>query len=259
MRTKEQIETEINLNKNKQPDLQALDSNSNTAVWRLWVKMTAFIIESVEKYVESVRQAIIKFVESNRQGYLIDFYIQESLAFQMGHTLNPQNQYDTIDFGKRIITRSAASEPPAGWVVLKVAKGLPPVQLNNEDLTQFRNYMHKRKPAGVKLTIISLPAEPIVLSLKIIYNTQVGEEAARTLFDEALQQYITTTIAFGGLFIVNDFVKDTRQRQAILDVVVLSIEIDGNVVENGSYQAISGYYSYDPSSPLHSIEMIGQS
>lgn len=240
-RTKEQIEQEIMQAKSSYVELSGLNSVSQTAIWRFWVKLTAFVHHTLERLFDAFSQEIDNRIAQNRVGTTA-WYVQKARAFQLGDTLNDAGEYDVINESSRIITRCSAREV-AGAVSIKIAKSEPPLQLSSSELQSFTQYINKVKLAGVAINVINLPAEPVIVNITILY-TLIGEEDARNAVKQAIQEYIYG-LSFDGEFVVNDMIAICRSKKGIVDVLVNSVDINNNTVSGGRYVAVSGYYSFD--------------
>lgn len=257
-RTTEQIEQEILQAKSSYAELNALNSPSNTAIWRLWVKLTAFMHHVLEKLFDVFRQEILAIIDQNRTGTLL-WYAEKVRAFQFGDLLNIYGEYDTIDASKRIITRVSVKEISSGTsiefrgLLLKVAKGEPPVQLNTTELQALTQYIKQIKFAGVSTTIVNLPAEPVFVNIQVFYK-DVTEAIALQNIKEAIGGYIAN-IPFDGVFAINDLIAACRSKAGIVDVLVNSVTINASLVTGGRYEALSGYYSFDANSSSNNYIM----
>lgn len=241
MRTQTEIEQEILQAKSNETELASLNSVSQTAIWRVWVKLTAFVHYVLEKLFEVFRGEILDIIAKNRTGTLL-WYAEKAKAFQFGDTLNAYGEYDVINESKRIITRVAVSEVTSG-VSIKIAKGEPPQQLNATELQSFTQYINQIKFAGVGATIINSPAEPVLVNIKVFYK-DIPEATALDKVKQAIRDYIKN-IEFDGEFVINDMITFCRNQAGIVDIFVNSVTISGNAVTEGRYTAISGYYSFD--------------
>ncbi|WP_448529205.1 hypothetical protein [Raineya sp.] len=240
-RTQVEIEQEILQAKASETELSSLNSVSQTAIWRVWVRLTAFIVKIFEQLFDSFSAEIDTRIAQNRAGTLA-WYVQKAKEFQNGDTLNPMGEYDTINEAKRIITRCAVREV-VGGVSIKIAKAEPPVQLSATELQSFTQYINKVKFAGVGVSVVNLPAEAVLVNIQVLY-TLIGEEDAKSNVKQAISEYIES-ISFDGEFVLNDMIAFCRAKQGIVDVLVNSVTINANLVTGGRYTAISGYYSFD--------------
>jgi len=250
-RTQEQIEQEILAEKAKYTELSELNSVSQTAIWRLWIKMTAFATNALEKLFDVFRNEILEIISKNRTGTLV-WYAEKAKAFQFGDTLNNLGEYDVVDENKKIITRCSVSEV-LGGVSIKIAKNEPAEQLTATELQSFTQYINQIKFAGVATTVVNLPAEPVIVDVEIFYK-DISENTALDLAKQAISGYLKQ-IDFDGQFATNDLIAVCRANKGIVDVLVNSIEINGNAVVNGRYNSLSGYYNFDKDDTNHNFIM----
>jgi len=240
-RTIQEIRAEINRAKNNDPTLSTLNSNSQTALWRLWIDLVAFVQNQLEQLFDIFKAEINDTIEQSRTGKL-SWYVAKAKAFQNGDTLNGLGEYDVEDASKQIVTRASAVETSLG-VSVKVAKGEPPMQLSSAELASFVDYINKVKFAGVGLIVINLPAEVILVNIEIFYS-EVSETAAKDAAKLAIQEYIKS-IAFDGQLVFNDLIARCREKQGVVDVLINSITANGVPITGGRYTAGSGYFSFD--------------
>lgn len=241
-RTTQQIEDEIMQAKNNEASLAQLNSISQTAIWRLWVRLTAFVMHVFEQLFDAFRFEIDERIEKNRVGTL-SWYVDKVKAFQNGDPLNSAGEYDTINPDKQIITRASVRDA-GGLLNVKIAKGDdPPAPLNATELTNFITYLNKVKFAGVAVNVISLPANAVLVDIEILYS-QVAEEDAKNSVKQAIGDYIKS-IAFDGEFVINNLIAFCRTKAGIVDVLVNNITVDSVAITGGRYTAPSGYYSFD--------------
>ena len=57
-RTVSEIQEEILRQKNQEPSLNTLNSNSKVAIWRLWAYITAFVIWTLEKIFDEHKKEV---------------------------------------------------------------------------------------------------------------------------------------------------------------------------------------------------------
>ena len=240
-RTQIEIEQEILQARSSYTELAEQNSVSQTAMWRLWVKVMTFAHFILEKLFDVFRDEINNIITLNRTGTLL-WYAEKAKEFQNGSVLNAFGEYDTIDATKRIITRVAVSEITGG-VSIKIAKGEPATQLNATELQSFTQYANQIKFAGVATSIVNLPAEAVIVDLQIFYK-DISESTAKQAVKDAISEY-AKSVAFDGQFVINDVISLCRQKLGVSDVLVSTIEINGNTVTDGRYSSLSGYYSFD--------------
>ncbi len=148
--------------------------------------VTFFIIAMAIYTVEVLQDKLKSDVTADLDARLVpgrQFWRDLALSFQYGDPFNEETgKYDVIDETKQIISFAAVEEPSTGGIILKVAKlingELKPLDYGNElgenpEFTAFSEYIRVAKPAGVKVTIISISGDDLRLVLDIYYDPLV--------------------------------------------------------------------------------------
>ena len=122
-RERKEIQAEIikEIN-NKLPEL---DSQSATAVWRLWTYVISMAIWTFEKILDIFKEDIEKIVLNNRVGTAM-WYSRLSKDFQYGYDLESneygQYYYNVKDDDSKIIKACSVVRNDDGGIDIKVAK-----------------------------------------------------------------------------------------------------------------------------------------
>lgn len=202
MRTLEQIQSSILTKKSTTSSLSALEvlttdekqtlanlnSNSKTALWRLWVYIFSFAIWAHEQIFETHKKEIEELIALNKV-HTAKWYRGKSLLFQFGFELGESDIYDntgieesTVLFSR--IVKQASIEEIAGRLKIKVAKNVPSVNelldnefdlgpLTEEEKAAFGQYMNLIKDAGTRLEIISRPPDLLKMEIDIYFDPLV--------------------------------------------------------------------------------------
>ena len=104
--TVDEVKAEIITEKAAQPALAPLNSTSNTAIWNLWVFITAQVIVFFEQVMDLFKIDIQNLVNNNAYGTK-SWWQTKMLAFQYGDTvayINNIFQYAVVDPTKQIIS-----------------------------------------------------------------------------------------------------------------------------------------------------------
>ena len=221
-RTTAQIKAEILQAKTQYPELDQLNSVSQTAIWRLWVDFQAFIFNIFEQLFDKFIVEANLLILLSESGTL-SWYAGKAKEFQNGSTLNNEGMYDVIDATKRIISRVSVREVTGG-ISVKIAKNEPPIPLTSAELQSFTTYIAKVKFAGVSANIINLPADPILVNIQILY-TDISESTAKQGVKDAIKAYINK-IGFDGDFVVNDMIAQCRTVSLRPNSTITRIETD---------------------------------
>lgn len=266
-RTIKEIQNEILFNKQNEPALNSLDSNSKVAVWRLWVYLVAVAIYKLETIFDYHKKEV-NFYLSEFKSHTLRWYRNKALAFQYGFDLvEESDEFKNEGFteeeieASKIIKYSAVTEAEKeSRLIVKIATEKDNV-LNPVSVSQFNSftqYMNEIKDAGVKITIINYLPDRLKLNLTIVRDKLVLNESGLNILD--------------GNFPVNDTINNFLKRLPFngelslqkLEAEILAIEgvedlslniaesawIDANSNSYGNYQPIniseipvSGYYT----------------
>lgn len=179
-----------------------------------------------------------------------EWFYERAVAFQYGDLLtvvDGEAGYLVVDAEKQIISRCAIV-PGDKTVTIKVAKGEDyPEQLTTEELLAYKSYWNQRQPRGLRLVIISIPADKLKLTGTVLYDPLIPVATVQASFTAAVQEYLkgirfngqhenekldTALKAVSGVndFNLAKFMKDSSSDYA-------EIERD--------YDPLSGYYIYD--------------
>lgn len=159
------------------PELEDLDSESVTAVWRLWTRIAAFFSELLEK-IFNLHKTEVDNVIANLKPHSPLWYQNKALLFQYGSDL--AEGLDTYDntglteeqIEEQLIVAQAAVTEDGGILVVKIAREVDSelVPLTLEQYEAFTAYINEIKDAGVKLVILSFEPDKLILSVDVYYN-----------------------------------------------------------------------------------------
>ena len=244
-RTITEIENEILIAKNSNATLQTIDTNSRFSVWGAIVYVVAFVIHTLERFIDLFKTEVYTAIEQKRPGNL-QWYIEQARAFQLGDLLNPQTlTYDTIVADRQIVYYASAQENQMGGITLKIAKKED--ILTSDELDKFQVYMEQVKFAGVQMSYVSILPDVLTLNAKIYYNKLVNEATLRTTVDDTINAYLSE-IGFNGTFKTNSLIAKLRNLPEVEDLQLFAASVTQNQVTtnvNLSYTAVSGRFQYD--------------
>lgn len=223
-RTIEQIKAEIINAKNNDANLSGLNSQSQTAIWLLWVNIFAFAHFLLESLFDIFKTEVNETIAQRRLG-TPSWYVQSALEFQQGDTLNAFGKYDVIDDTKKIIKKASFKESTNGVLTLKVAKqGSQLEPLGSGELLQFKNYIDEIKFAGTKINIVSLNADTLNFNAQIYYEGLYAENTIKQNIINAINEYLLN-LAFDGTISKADLVAKIRSIQGIKEVNFLALNV----------------------------------
>jgi len=253
-RTVDQIYNQIITEVQSKPDLQGLTSVSATAVWRLFCFVMATIIWLHEKMFDQYRIDLQTLADNSVVGSG-RYYITEMLQFQEGDTLTvlPSGRlgYSVIDKTKQIIKRASFQELPGGVVLLKVAtQNAGAIQpLTPAQLIQAAGYARKIGFAGVRINVISEPADRLRVFATVYYNSLINITVIQAAVATAVKSYLANLDFDGSVFAAK--IQDAIQAVAgVEDIKINSLAGISNLgvqTWDRIYRTRAGYIDVDTS------------
>lgn len=227
---------------------------SKVSIENLIMYVVAFAIYTLEKLFDAHATEMQQLLDSQKP-HSLRWYHQKALAFQYGRQLLADSDtYDTIVEDEKIVKHAAVIEYQ-GKLFIKVAKGDTNKQpLSSEELDALRYYFNEIKDAGVKLEVISLPADHIAIAMNIYYdpmvlsNTGISLASGADVVRNTIRHYVENSISFNCEFKVNDLIDVLQNIPGVVIPEVLSI----NTVTHEDYysnpydppwRAISAYHN----------------
>jgi hypothetical protein len=221
-------------------------------------------IWSLEQIFDTHKQWMID-KESTLKPWNLPTLVANAKKFQFGDALifiGGQYRYLTENPAQQLVKLASANES-GNTVVLKVAtlnSSNLPEPLTTEQRTAFQAYIKQMKPPGVKMAVVSRPAD----SLKIFYTIYIdplvlntnGEMLSNTSV-KPVEATITTfiqSLPFDGVFEVTKLTDAIQQTVGVRNPVFQSGEVKYGTL---AYQSIpdfyvpnAGYLAIDPAFPL---------
>lgn len=263
-RSIEQIQNEILTAKENETALQALNSTSKTAIWRLWMFITAVAIWSLEKLFDLHRATIDEKIRMQKI-FSLPWYRIMALQFQYGDEFklvegkdyynNKGKDQQAIENSK--IVKYAAVNEVEGVLILKIATEQNGEQkrITDEQESSFAYYINRIKAAGVQIRIINAEPDLLSLNLKVYYDPLIvrkdghyiqpdGKEG--TPIENAVKEYLKQ-LPFNGELILAHL---TDHLQKVKGVVIPEITLaQTKWVDDAGYKPIdiriipnSGYF-----------------
>lgn len=264
--TIEDIQNEILTAKDNEPALAPLNSTSKVAVWRLWVYIFAFVIQSLERLFD-LHKADIDEQLLQLKPHTARWYRNKALAFQHGFNLLPESDVfdnsgkseDEIAASKIVKYAAVTEDVNQTRLIIKIATeaGDKLSQIPDDVATAFKAYMSRIKDAGVPITVINYLPDQLRLSLVIVYNplllTREGISIANgnEPVADAIRAYLKA-LPFDGELSVQALTDRIQQAEGVEDVQVLEVLtrwIDPTANAYGTWQSVgivkvpeSGYF-----------------
>ena len=250
-RTIQEIQTAILAEKAKHSVLNSLNSPSATAIWQLWVYVTAVCVYEFEKLLDLYKAEI---EQKNRNAIVgrASWYAAKALEFQYGDSLVVVDgvvRYATLDPSKQIVKRAACKGGANS--ILKVATlngsgGVMP--LDNSQLAAFTDYVSNFMFAGTNLVILSQATDLLRLTLEVYYDPLLAVDTVKANCIVAIENYLAN-LDFNGILKVSALEDAIQAVAGVKDVFIQTIEAKENagvyapVVR--AYQTVAGYIQID--------------
>jgi hypothetical protein len=243
---------------NSETLLQDLTSSSKVSIWRLWLWVFAVGSWLLQNLFD-IHKAEINNILVAERPHTLGWYALQSKVFQYGYPMIWQDgifSYSMIDPSAQIVKYAAASESN-GQVLLKVATIINGIigPIIGPQLAAFILFWSKWRDAGVKISIISQPADIVQITMTIIRDRLVLAANNSLLSDSSvfpINDAINTfgdNLQFGGIFRISKLMDAIQAVAGVVDVKIYSAQIKAY---NGSFSLIdlyaipvSGYISLD--------------
>ncbi len=254
-RTITEIQAQIIAEKERVVGLSSLNSESKTAIWRLWTHVVATAIWTLEVLFDFHKKEVDDLILSKKP-HSLHWYRAKAKAFQMGGTLARESDcYDntglsTDEINKQCIVKQAAVVEINGVVRIKVTKeaGDQLAPLSSSELSSFTTYMQQIKDAGVRIRVDSLPPDDLQMEIDIYYDPLVlngkGEQLKNSAIkpvEDTIKTYLKN-LPFNGEFVLATL---TDRLQETTGVIIPQI---GRVLArygNQDYKLVTARYVAD--------------
>ena len=269
-RSIEEIYAYILAKKEADPNLDVLSSNSKTAVWRLWLYVTAYAIWTLETLFD-VHKSEVSTILAELKPHTARWYRNKALAFQYGFDLyadtdvfvNEGFTEEQISASK-IIKYSAVTEAVnESRLIVKIAtedanQELSPI--SDPEKESFDSYIEEIRDAGVKITVINYLPDILKLNIKIYYDPLVLTSEGVSILtvkkpvEIALKEFMKE-LPFNGELILSALVDKLQKTEGVEIphlVNAASSWIDSNGTTYGTFENIavkkiptSGYFKIE--------------
>lgn len=268
-RTIEEIQNEILTAKDNETALQGLNSTSKTAIWRLWVFITAFAIWALEKLFDAHKAEVAEVLKQLKP-HTARWYRNKALAFQYGFDLLPdsdlfnnENHTEEEIEASKIIKYSAVVESESeSRLIIKIAteQGGELQPITDAQKESFGAYLAEIKDAGVRVSVINYLPDILRLQLRIYRDPLVIDANGQSILtgknpvEDALKNYLKK-LPFNGELVLAHLVDELQQVEGVKIPHLLLAEskwIDASVGGYGDFQPIevktipiSGYFKIE--------------
>ena len=181
----------------------------------------------------------------------IPWYHKICLEYQHGDNLvlneaTSEYVYELIDDSKKLVKFAACRDRGGGVYILVAKMGADgyPEALSNDVLTAFREYVNRRKPAGVITDVYSYNPDDIKLSIRVQYNPILLNSDGSLIADpsvfpveDAVNDYLAS-ILYGGTFNRNKLIDAVQSVEGVQDLILG--EVAAKAADAQSYSAVEG-------------------
>lgn len=191
----------------------------------------------------------------------IPWYHKICLEYQHGDNLvlneaTSEYGYEIIDDSKRLVKFAACRDRGGGVYILVAKEGADgyPEALSNDVLTAFREYVNRRKPAGIITDVYSYNPDDITLSIRVQYNPILLNSDGSLISDpsvfpveNAINDYLAS-ILYGGTFNRNKLIDAVQSAEGVQDLILGDVSAKASaaqsysVVEGNNYTSVGGSF-----------------
>lgn len=260
-RSIEEIQNEMIAAKDADPNLVALNSPSQTAIWRLWTFIVAVAINLHEQFLdlgilemEQIARDAIAGTADWLQQRVLEFQYDENDP-QVITVIDGRATYPVVDPALRIVTRASVKEQSSGRVLVKVAKGETPLSpLNTNELNALIGYLDKVGFVGIPIDTISLNADRFRFEGEIFYSGEYVETTVKQAVIDAITLYLDNISIenFDGTVTREKVIDAIQQVDGVVGVDTLNVLMNGrpeqdplgggnNVTITRQYETFAGY------------------
>lgn len=222
-RTVTEIYNELLIEHASRVELESLNSESTSAIYRLWLMIVAITVHAHEKLFDAHKAEVTALIEAQRV-HTKKWYITTAKAFQYGDSLLPDSDtYAVINPDNQIVDEAAVVE--VGSVLrIKVAKNTAGAlgPLSADERSALALYMDRVKDAGVHLSITTQAGDNLKLTVEISYDALVinsdGERidgGSTTPVLDAVKAYLLS-LPFNGLLVLNRLIRAVEEVEGVV-------------------------------------------
>jgi hypothetical protein len=226
-RSIDQIQTAVIADVNT--NIPALVSTSKFSIWRLWTRVFAISINTLENIIDVFKTNTE--ATAAKAGAAGSAWLQAKCFVFQYDPITPQIlQFDTtglfyfypsVDATKYIISRASVTPDINNNVNIKVATNNPPQALTASQISGLQGYINTLGGAGITYNCISANPDQIYVNANIFYNGQYSAIIQANVIAE-LNIYLSN-IPFNGILKVSDIEIAIRNVIGVNDVILNSI------------------------------------
>ena len=248
-RERKEIQAEIieEIN-NKLPEL---NSQSATAVWRLWTYVISMAIWTFEKILDIFKEDIEEIILNNRVGTAM-WYSRLSKDFQYGYDLESneygQYYYNVKDDDSKIIKACSVVRNDDGGIDIKVAKENSKgefTELLEDEREKFEYYINRVSIIGTKTNVVSFDSDKLYLDIEIYTSPLLDKSKVEAKVKEKIKEFLKV-LTFDGELLVNSLRENIRELKEVEDIDIKKTSVyegDEEKEFKRVYNSKAGYIS----------------
>lgn len=236
------------------------DSFSAVSLESILFGIMATAIFALESIFDAFRRDIDNKIASSIVA-TIPWYHKICLDYQHGDSLvlnesTYEYGYEVNDESKKLVKYAACRDRGGGVYILVAGEDAAgyPKALSNDVLTAFREYIRKRKPAGVVTDIYSYDPDEIQINLSIQYDPMILNSDGGLVSDstsypvEAAINNFLASVRYGGTFNRNKLIDALQAVEGVKDLILGDVFVKAanseiySKVEGNNYTSVGGSF-----------------
>lgn len=235
--------------------LDALQSGSKVAIWRLWAYVVAAAIYAHEAIFELFRKEVDDAANAANVG-TARWYRDRVLEFQYGDELaydltTGRYRYLTIDATKRIVKQCAVVEGNNGLVLFKVATAdaQETFGLDFDQKEALESFLMRIRFAGTRFTIITGDGDFLRIEANVYYDATRTLGTVKAAVEKNIRDYVER-LPFNGEFLVTKLVDAIQVATGVNDVLIDEVNTRTDILQPFAaiervHVPVYGFYQLD--------------
>lgn len=257
--------------KNAQSNLNSLNSNSQVAIWNLWLWIVA-VGQNLFEQLCDLFQTNIESLIANAPVFTLQWIAQMCKNFQYSAAnpqvvqLNVSNTYPYLSISYpsviaslQIVTQAAAVNNSNNQVIIKVASNSTP--LTSPQITALKSYLNITLPPNISYVVISDSPDLLLIQAQVYFDASYSGVIQGNM-NTAITNYLAA-IPFNGVITVSALEEAMLAVSGVKDVVLNNVYwrkandpapsggppptnepnqlVNGNQLISRNYQTYAGY------------------
>lgn len=224
--------------------LKAINTESKTGMWRLWLFIVAVAIRSQQVFFDKHLAEVNDRIANHKPGTIL-WYRQQAFEFQDGDELvwfNNSYVYLVEDADAKIVAQCSVKELN-GEVRIKVAAADASgnlIALSAPQLLRLKAYFQRIKYAGIKIAVVSFSADDVLALFNFKYDALYDLVPLKAAAKAAVKNYLKS-LAFDGSVNLNGIIDALQAVPGVVDAVPVQFEGKYGLLPYTSYLAQGEY------------------